>query len=462
MDEKSIPYTAFRTHRGLFEWLVMPFGLTNAPASFQRAMNELFADLRWRGVLVYLDDILVHGRSFDEVLVKLDEVLTRLSGAGYTLNLEKCNFFPRAMKYLGFILEDGAIKPDPAKVSAYDNIKTPENPSMVRSLLGHFGYYRQFINGYSQIVKKITELTKKGVPFKWTKSCDTAVDQLKAAMKDVVLHNPTIGEEFKLETDASDHTVGAILSSRKDKDSEWRPVEFASKTLSLTEQRWPTHEKEAFAIVWALDKFDAYLRGREFEVYTDNASLQWMNSVTKGKIARWASRMAEYRMKLFHKSGHAMEHVDFLTRGVDTEVGLQDRMLFTVLADSNLGIASIVEAQRVQPPPSGRWYHIQDGVIYYRARVWAPPSVRDSVLHACHSLAPFLHPGVKKTKAAIQKVFCWQGLHSDVERYVRSCLVCQRIKPGIEHLQGTLKHHVLRLWRKCTWIFGRAQCGINL
>ncbi len=440
MAKESIPLTAFRTHRGLFEWLVMPFGLSNAPATFQRAMNQLFGDLHWKGVLVYLDDILVHGSSVIDVLEKLDIVLSRLGQAGFTLNIEKCDFFPRQMKYLGFIFQDGMIKPDPKKVEAYNRISTPENPSMVRSLLGHFGYYRQFINGYSRIVECLTGLTKKGIAFFWSKACDAAVQELRESMKEAVLHNPTIGEEFKLETDASDHTIGAILSSRKQEVDGWKPVEFASKTLSDTERRWPTHEKEAYAIVWALEKFDQYLRGREFVVYTDNSSLQWMNGASKGKIARWASRMSEYQIKLFHRAGTQMDHVDFLTRGIDAEVGLQDRMLFHVKAE-DFDIDAIKREQQKFQVPAGPWYRVHDGVIHYRSRVWVPPHFRDSVIHACHGVSPFLHPGTKKTEAAIQKVFCWKGLHADVERFARACLTCQRIRPGTEHLQGMLKSH---------------------
>lgn len=442
MAAASRRFTAFRTHRGLFEWLVMPFGLSNAPATFQRAMDALFADLRWNGVLVYLDDILVHGKSFEEVLAKLDEVLSRLDQAGFTLNLEKCNFFPRMMKYLGFILKDGAIYPDPGKVEAYNRITQPENASMVRSLLGHFGYYRQFIPNYSAIVKDLTALTQKGVRFVWTALCDIAVSLLKEKLVTAVLHNPLEGEEFKLETDASDHTLGAILSSRRNEESQWKPVEFASKTLSETEQRWPTHEKEAYAIVWGLDKFDQYLRGREFAVFTDNSSLQWMNNAVKGKVARWASRMAEYQMKLYHRSGVQMAHVDFLTRGIDAEAGLQDRMLFAVeLADFDMKV--ILAEQAKGPRPIGAWYCVKDGVIYYRSRIWVPPILRNTVIHACHSVAPFLHPGAKKTKAAVERGFGWKGLHADVERFVRGCLSCQRTRPGTEQLQGLWKHHVM-------------------
>ena len=111
MEEKSIPLTAFRCVRGLFEFLVMPFGLSNAPATFQRAMEHIFGDLYFSGALTYLDDILVHGRSFDEVLDRLRTVLERLRTAGLTLNLAKCDFFPTAVRYLSSAPTQNGLTP---------------------------------------------------------------------------------------------------------------------------------------------------------------------------------------------------------------------------------------------------------------------------------------------------------------------------------------------------------------
>ncbi|KAH0472939.1 MAG: uncharacterized protein KVP18_005262, partial [Porospora cf. gigantea A] len=116
MEADSIPYTAFRCTGGLYQFTVMPFGLRNAPATFQRMVDCLLGDLRYGGVLAYLDDILVHGATEEGTLTLLAEVFRRLSVAGLTLNLKKCTFFPKRLHYLGQVIEEGLLLPDPSRV----------------------------------------------------------------------------------------------------------------------------------------------------------------------------------------------------------------------------------------------------------------------------------------------------------------------------------------------------------
>ena len=458
MEEKSIPLTAFRCVRGLFEFLVMPFGLSNAPATFQRAMEHIFGDLYFSGALTYLDDILVHGRSFDEVLDRLRTVLERLRTAGLTLNLAKCDFFPTAVRYLGHVLSAGELRPDPKRVDALARVQPAANVKGMRALLGMFGHYWQFFPNYAHITEPLTRLLKKTAAFVWGPAQDQALVTLKSQLATLTLSNPLEGDEYLLETDASDRALGAIISCRSSPAEEWRPIEFASKTLSDTARRWPAHEKEAFAIVWALEKFDCYLRGRSFRVFTDCASLQWMNNSTTGKVSRWASRMAEYQMELHHKAGKLMEHVDFLSREIPPEEGLAPRMLYMLTvppADDPLlapglasfpplvlpSLAEVITAQKKDLPPPGRGYARRGEATYYRGRLWVPPALRFHVIHACHQLVPHVHAGSKKTLRAVSRVFCWPGLHADIATYIRACLVCQRVRPGIERMQGLFRPH---------------------
>ena len=445
LADTAKPVTAFRTPRGLFQFRVMPFGLTNAPATFQRMMDEILGDMYWRGILVYLDDVLVHAKTFGEALNNLRVVLERLRAADLTLNLDKCDFFPRAIKYLGYIVEEGAIRPNPKKIEALRNAKIPTNVSEVRSLLGLAGFYRQFIPHYSAKAEPLTRLTKKDIPFAWTDEQTRAVAALLEGLEEQVLANPEVEERFKLETDASDTGIGAVLSCSKD-GVHWRPVEFMSKKLSEVQQRWPVHEREAWAIIAALEKFDCYLRGRQFDVFTDNSSLQWMKQASRGKIARWAARLAEYDMTIYHVSGTRMAHVDFLSRYVnEPEEGLAERMTVwmgaTAEDDGVPTLEEVKEAQRQQPPLWTKGFAARDGVVFYRGKMYVPPALRNRVLHACHTLNPVVHPGMRKTKATACRVFRWPGMDKDITDYVRSCLTCQRVRPGIERLQGMLQRH---------------------
>lgn len=520
MQEDDINKTAFRTHRGLYEFLVMPFGLKTAPATFQRTMEQLIGDLRWKGVLVYLDDILIHGVTEKEALSNLEVVFRRLQDVGMTININKCKFMCKAIKYLGHIVGEGTLKPDPEKVEVLSRISPPKRLKDVRSIHGYFSWYRAYIPNFSEKAGTLTSMLKKNARFTWGEKQQDTLDYFVNKLKAAVLAIPLEGSEFMVETDASDYAVGAILSCRTTESEPWKPAEFASKSFSMTERRWPTREKEAFAIKWAVEKFDGYLRGRTFNVYTDHHSLQWMLSSNVGKISRWAAKMAEYDMTIIHKKGLEMTHVDFLSRHIDRQDDdLPGRAFYKNQGDNSDDVQSYIiskgklykeenkvaaapvllhnicdeiivdsksdinkmdkndsgshasydiveipkdipevfpadkitpgftwnellgEQRKVKPSPNGRGYSNNYETICYRNGVWVPQNLRLDVLARCHSLPPYRHPGAKKTKSIIKKTFDWPGLHQDVAKYIKSCLICQRLRPGIERLQLAKRVH---------------------
>lgn len=445
LEEESKKYTAFRCPAGFYEFNVMPFGLKNAPATFQRSMDVLFKDMLGEGVSIYLDDILIYGATVATTMQRLDAVLTRLEEAKLTINMEKCQFFPKEMTYLGHVIQEGALLPDPRKVEALQHIRPAKTIKEVQSILGMFGFYRSFIPKYAEIAEPLTSVlrgSRKGNSrIYWTAAMQSAVRALAQVLQHAVLTVPVDGDEFLVETDASDWAVGAILSVKR--NGTWCPIEFVSKKLTEVEERWPVREKEAFAIIYALNKFDPFVRTRPFTVHTDHQSLKWMLGARTGKVARWASRLAEYDMQVFWKRGKQLEHVDFLSRQIDPDVDIQDRMVYNVTSSAHPfpTLEDVMEAQKAEALPVGRGYLRREDTVYYRNGLWVPPTLRNKLIAACHLLPPFCHCGVKKTKATLLKVFNWPGLHEEVTAYVRSCLPCQRMRPGIERIQGMLKTH---------------------
>ena len=165
MDEESREKTAFTTNSGLYEFKVMPFRLCNAPATFQRLMEEVLRGLARKKCLVYLDDVLVIGRTFDEHLSNLREVFNRLSEAGLKLKPAKCKLARREVEFLGYVVSAEGIMADERKVRVVTEFPTPTDLRSLRAFLGLLSYYHRVVPKFSSIAQPLYNLTRKDVPF---------------------------------------------------------------------------------------------------------------------------------------------------------------------------------------------------------------------------------------------------------------------------------------------------------
>lgn len=161
MEPEDKPKTAFATRKGLFQFRVMPFGLCNAGATFERLMETVLAGLNWEICLIYLDDIIVISKTFEEMVENLSKVFGRLAGAGLKLKAKKCSLFSRSVEYLGHVISDKGITTDSKKVEVIKTMKAPANVSELRSFLGICGYYRKFVKNFAGIAKPLHKLTEK-------------------------------------------------------------------------------------------------------------------------------------------------------------------------------------------------------------------------------------------------------------------------------------------------------------
>ena len=222
VDPKDREKTAFCTSEGLFEFNVMPFGLCNAPATFQRLMDSILAGLHWKNCLVYIDDIVVIGKSFDDHLCNLQQVLKRLRQAGLKLQPHKCKFLQSQVTYLGHVVSAQGVSPDPEKTSKIKSWPVPQSAQEVQRFLGLANYYRRFIKDFATMAKPLHRLTEKGVPFTWTLECEQAFNFLKTQLTSApILALPNWSRPFILDTDASDMGIGAVLSQLQQDGSEY-------------------------------------------------------------------------------------------------------------------------------------------------------------------------------------------------------------------------------------------------
>ncbi|GFW00893.1 retrovirus-related Pol polyprotein from transposon 412 [Trichonephila clavipes] len=203
------------------------------------------------------------GRTFEEHLQNIRKVLSKLSDANLKLNPSKCKFFQKEVNYLGHIISAEGVRTDPEKVSAVKNWKHPENLRELRSFLGLCTYYRKFVKGFSNIARPLHKLTESKQKFQWTKECEDSFLQLKEALtSSPILIYPQSDKPFILDTDASNESVGAVLS--QEIDGQERVVAYWSKCLSKPERNYCVTRKELLAIVKAIEHFHHYLYGQNF------------------------------------------------------------------------------------------------------------------------------------------------------------------------------------------------------
>ncbi|KAJ1140371.1 hypothetical protein NDU88_006726 [Pleurodeles waltl] len=295
----------------------MPFGLKNAPATFQRLVNGVLAG-KDAFCAAYLDDIAVYSSSWEEHLLHLKEVLQALQQAGLTIKASKCQIGQGSAVYLGHLVGGGKVQPLQAKIETIKAWQPPRTLTEVRAFLGLTGYYRRFVKGYGTIVTPLTELTSKKQPrlVNWTEACQKAFDALKEAMCTApVLMAPDYSQEFIVQTDASEHGIGAVLAQLNEEGRD-QPVVFISRRLLPREQRWSAIEREAFAVVWALKKLRPYLFGTHFRVQTDHRPLRWLMQMRgeNPKLLRWSISLQGMDFTVEHRPGVDHANADGLSR----------------------------------------------------------------------------------------------------------------------------------------------------
>ena len=469
--------TAFRTADGLFQFTVMPFGLRNAPATFQRLMDVLLSGLKWNGLLVYMDDIIVYSASAQTYLALLEETLSRLAGAGLKINPKKTVLVAKEVTYLGHVVSAQGIKADPRKITAVQNIQPPQNITQVRAFLGLAGYYRRFIDRYAAITLPLTRLTKKGTEFQWGAEQQIAFDELKyRLMTAPILQYPKRDRPYIVDCDASNEAAGAVLM-QKTKEGDEAVIQYTSYTFDDVERRWPIMEREAFAAVWAVQTFRPYILGSHFVIRTDNSAVASLKTAHQPKLQRWSLLLAEFSYEIAHRPGKMHSHVDALsrlpaTRQATPVESLDDAPAVVAtlgavgahphpslpLVDWKTAITEdgecaalrhVLAGRRDVPSPAmpkwfaamseqerGRFLLHQEGIIFRgfpphdRPRWFVPLQLRRPLVAAFHSGAHGAHLGISRTAAQLGLRFYWPSMIDSVKHFIKACNRCQRAKAG--------------------------------
>ena len=466
LDPESRPYTAFSTDQGHFEFLRLPQGLKNSPSTFQSVMNSVLAGLSPFGIIVYLDDILIHSKNISDHFNLIEKTLKRFDYYGLTLSIKKSSFLRSELLYLGHIVSSEGIKPDPEKINKLSSWPIPKTIRQLRGYLGFAGYFRSFISYYSRISKPLTELTKITTKYIWTKECQKSFNELNEALLNAKsLVYPNFDKPFLVACDASYLALGACLMQRGE-DNKIRPIEFASKTISDTQKNYPVIDLEAMAVDFALRKFRFIIFGYNITVLTDHKPLVALFNSKRldelnPRMIRLVLRVQSYEPKVVYIEGKLNNVADYLSRNpcdkvltCNVELKTNDTNLNVVFSINELSkhqtedenIYKLILAVRNNSEiPSNlkikdKTFVYRDKILYIkdnkdgelRYRIVVPEKLEQNVIIQKHSTYPYIHPGIDRTKKIIDKHYFIKNLSSKVKKFIEQCDICNACK-GLPH-----------------------------
>nr|GEV12883.1 reverse transcriptase domain-containing protein [Tanacetum cinerariifolium] len=458
IDPNDQEKTTFTCPYGTFAYKRMSFGLCNAPGTFQRCMMAILHDMIEQTMEVFMDDFSVFGNSFSTCLTNLKRMLKRCEDTKLALNWEKSHFMVKEGTVLGHKISKKGIEVDKAKIKVISKLPHPTTVKKIRSFLENAGFYRRFIKDFSKISRPMTHLLEKNSPFIFSNDCIQAFQILKKKLTEApILIAPNSDQPFELMCDASDFAVGDVLGQRIEK--HFRPIHYASKTMTQAESNYTTTEKEMLAVVYAFEKFRSYLIMNKSIVYTDHSALKYIFSKkdAKARLLRWILLLQEFDFKVIDTKGTKNYTVDHLSRlenpyenvfdpkeinetfPLETinKVAHHDQSTpwFADFANYHAGkfiIKGMMTQQKQKNFKDVRHYFWDDPYLFKTCpdqiiRRYVAGQEALDILEACHSEPIGGHYGANYTaKKVFDSGFYWPTIYKDAFELVKHCDSCQR------------------------------------
>ncbi|KAK4520564.1 uncharacterized protein ATC70_006441 [Mucor velutinosus] len=434
------PKSALVTPNSTYVFNTMAMGMKNAPAHFQLLMDQVLGDMRYRTAIAYQDDTILFSDTFDNHVLQLRKLLTRLREANLTINIEKCQFGLNQINFLGFIVSDQGVHADMDKVTPITNLRAPTNIKEVERLLGMAGVYSKFISKYQVMVEPIRRLKIKDVPFAWESEQEHAFQELKRSLAALpYLKQPNFKLPFELHCDAATSAGIAVILCQRYDDTPY-PLSFASRSVTKFEKNYSIRELEALAIIFGVKKFRMYLECNQFTVFTDHSSLQWLLNTDADKqprLWRWCLFLQAYDFKVIYIPGKVNHAADTLSRAAihaivshhpDIDWAKEQRldpMLRPYFNNTNVKYSK---------------HKVVDGILYKVENkqhktiatdmyIMVPSHLVANLISKHHDSKFAGHGGIAKTKASLVKAHLyWTNMTHDINAYIQKCQICQRIK----------------------------------
>ena len=428
LAEESHAYSAFITFMGTYEWLRVPMGLKGAPSYFQQALaGSVFPGLLYNGLELYIDDVIVYGRTEEEYLARLRQTFERLRLHGVTLNPKKCRFGLSEVEFVGHTISENGLDFSDEKKRKVVDFPKPRSASGVRGFLGLANYFRDHVRMHSLEVQPIQQLLEglkgKHAEVTWTPEAEAAFERIKRLIGDCPrLSFIQEGSEIHLYTDASDYGVGGYLCQRLLGPSgevvEELPVAFVSKVFSKQQTRWSTIEKEAYATVFCFKKLEYLLRDVHFVLHTDHKNLTYVNAGSSSKAHRWKILVQDFDYDVEYIKGELNVVADSLSRLLGVPLKEQQ-----VDGTTKTRVVCSMELDDIPPDKYSRMQKVHNSVMGHHG------------VDRCIRL-------LKEAKLDTD----WPRMRHDVRSFVRKCPCCQkmdRLKVPIRtHTFTTAAHYL--------------------
>ena len=454
--------TTFLTHNGRYCFNKLPFGISSAPEHYQKRMGKILQNLP--GVLCHMDDVLVFGRDTKEHDMRLEKVLQQIQAAGATLNQEKCQFRKSSLKFLGHLIDQTGIRPDPDKTSAIAEMPTPKNPSDLRRFMGMINQFGKFSSNLAELTEPLRQLLSKKNSWSWGYPQDQAFAKVKLElMKPTVLALFDVNADLKVSADASCFGLGAVLLQST--NSCWQPVAFASRVMTDTERRYAQVEKEALALTWACEKFSTYILGKKFMIETDHKPLVPLLGTKHlddlpPRVLRFRLRLSRFEYDIKHVPGKQLYTADTLSRApistsesynLHEEADLLMQISIDHLPASSQRIDEIKKAQAsdtvcstlvsycengwpekhalsLQLKPYWKWQgqlSTHNRLLLYGTRIVIPSSMQPEILQKLHDS----HQGIQRCRLRAKTSVRWPGISKQISDVIERCPICVRDSP---------------------------------
>merc|ERR1712015_140512 len=484
MSSKDRYKTCVVTPWGLYNFKRLAMGLQNSAQSFQRLVDSVIGDMP--DVYCYLDDILIYSKDQASHTKTLDELFKRLSGAGLSLNLSKCEFGQSQLDYLGYTIDRTGLKPIAKKIEALQNFPVPTTQKQLQAFLGSLNYYRASLprlplsSGASMspaevldpLYKMATADIKKGsfkAVWEHNKRVQEAFVDAKSLLEiAVTLNYPDPNAPLAISTDASKDSLGASLDQWI--NGSWVPLGFWSKSLRPEQRLYTTYRRELLAIKLAIRHFISEIQGRHLTVYTDHrpilgsfasSNLQLHDTVALNAI----NEIAQHTSDIRYRPGKELLVPDMLSRPfggsepATSSVYVQPRDTWAAIAAvkmDSLKVPNLAKAQEACPMVTAHLKGLMPRSVKVakvpingidivcevsdpaKPRPLIPERQRSAIVQLAHHLD---HPGVKETTKRVACDYYWPAMRDEITQFVRSCHPCQMAKqsPTINPGVGTME-----------------------